>query len=187
MEQKVIFCDIDGVVADLGTEWLRRYNADYDDQLDYYRDINGWDMAQFVKPECGKKIFEYLHLADLYDGVLPIEGALAGVQELRARGYRVVFATATNVNQAGNKLRWLARHGFLELKYGSVSYDYIEVYDKHLLRGFALIDDGAHNLRGFQGWRILYDTQHNRQETDSSFVRARGEWPGVVSLFEPVK
>lgn len=175
----IVFVDVDGVVADLGTEWVRRYNADYDDTLDYHNGITGWDMSAAVKPECGKKIFDYLHAADLYDGVQPIEHALAGVQSLRALGYRVVFATSTNVHQAGNKLRWLARHGFLELKYGTISPDYVELHDKHLLRGFALIDDGPHNLAGFKGGRILFHAGHNARHVDDTFTRLRS-WGEVV-------
>ncbi|WP_167856349.1 5' nucleotidase, NT5C type [Hymenobacter metallicola] len=182
MSEKVIFCDVDGVVADLGPEWVRRYNADYNDNLCYKTGVTGWDMTPFVKPECGQKIYNYLHDKTLYDGVQPIEGSVEGVARLRELGFRVVFATSTNVHMAGRKLLWLAEHGFLDLKYGTLSPDYMEVHDKSLLHGGALIDDGEHNLKNFCGIRILFSARHNAAVNNPSFFRVNN-WKEVVDQF----
>ena len=56
---KILAFDIDGVLADLHTAWLDEYNKDFDDNLTISY-ITQWEMDKFVKPECGKKIFNYL-------------------------------------------------------------------------------------------------------------------------------
>src|SRR5690625_2202655 len=63
-----ILCDVDGVVADLLTEWVRRYNAKYDDDLSP-EDITEWEMHRNVKPECGTDIHNFLRMPNLYSMV----------------------------------------------------------------------------------------------------------------------
>jgi 5'-nucleotidase len=172
-----IACDIDGVVADLHTEWLRRYNRDYHDDMTS-TDIKCWDMAQSVKPECGNKIFDYLHQSDLYHYVSPIAGAIEGVAALREAGHRVVFATAANIDQAGNKLRWLETHRFLKLLHGT-SRDYMEMQDKSLIQADLLIDDHAGNCDTFRGRTILFSQPHNASCPDH---KRAGDWSEVVTL-----
>lgn len=183
MKNKRIFVDVDEVCAHLGNEWVYRYNTKYNDNLQY-ESVTDWDISKFVKPECGGKMFEFLHETDLYKNVQPIEGALVGVEALRSLDYRVIFATATNMFQAGQKLRWLHEHGFItKLEHGNQSKDYIEVCDKHLLSGHALIDDYPKNLEGFEGRRILFDQGHNRTSTDPSFTRVY-HWEEIINQFK---
>lgn len=172
----VVFVDVDGVCADLMTEWVRRYNRDFEDALTP-EDFTTWSVGSHVKPQAKEQMWGYLHDQDLYENVQPIEGALAGVCEMRRRGYRVVFATSTNLYQSGAKLRWLVRHGFLVLEHGTISKDYIEVHDKSLLCGDALVDDGPHNLAGFLGFCVLYAAPHNTLV--SAYPRPRN-WQSVL-------
>lgn len=168
-----ILCDVDGVVADLLSRWLRLYNQDYDDCLTP-ADITSWETNEFVKPECGKRIFHYLDRADLYDGVLPIEGARVGVQELRAMGHRVVYVTACSSGvMAKGKIEWLFRHDFLtDMK------DLMVARDKSLAKGDLMIDDYIKNLRDFGGRGVLFDAPYNRHI--GGFPRAL-DWEGVLT------
>ena len=144
----VIGVDVDGVCADLMPEWLRRYNRDFGDALTP-QDITDWDVTRFVKPEARPKIFDYLHDADLYDGVEPIAGALEGVRQIRANGNRVVFITSTVTGHAGKKLLWLRRHGFLSCRNPHPCRDYFEGTDKALLNIHYLIDDRLSTVQEF--------------------------------------
>lgn len=97
----------------------------------------------------------------LYDNMPSIPGALDGVNQLRAAGHRVVFATVSPNGSAGRKLRWLVDHGFLAWQpqpgeAPTTHPDYIEIKDKSLLRGDMLIDDGPHNIAAFRGTAILF-------------------------------
>lgn len=169
MKQPIILCDVDEVCADLLTEWVRRYNIDYEDTLSV-EDIDQWDVAQCVKPECGKKMFDILRDPDLYDYVKPIPGALEGVRTLRKSGCRVVFVTSCVVDTTDAKIWWLIRNGFLPNQ--KVPRDFIAAKDKSLVRGDLLIDDGPHNNP-----TILYDQPHNR---GVSHPRRVHSWKEVV-------
>lgn len=184
-EKPVVFVDVDGVVADLLSEWLRLYNIDYDDTLQA-ENVMDWDVSKFVRPECGDNIFTYLWNDDLYQGVQPIDGALEGIMALRDLGYRVVFATSCNLKMAGQKLQWLDDYGFLNMDKQGICKDYIEISDKHLLLGNTLIDDYHHNLNGFKGRRILFDASHNQDISHNDFKFSRAaNWDEVVKNMAP--
>ena len=155
MSDKIIFCDIDDVVADLLSEWLRWYNLDYDGCLTP-KDIHEWDLSKRVKQSCGIKIYDYLNNPAIYDNVKPIQYSLYGVNQLRQFGYRVIFATATPRTTPYRKFDWLEEHGFKpEMK------DYIEIRDKSLLNGDILLDDKVENVSNFKGKGVLFNQPHN--------------------------
>lgn len=183
MEKKIILVDVDGVVADIHTAWLRSYNRDYNDTLQV-SDIKAWAMHEFVKPECGKNIYRYLNFPDFYDDVLPIEGALEGVQILRDFGYRIVFVSA-GFHEA--KARWLCKQGFcVEFPYPDRSWstptDLILANDKSLIRGDYLIDDRPDNLFGHSARGILFDQPWNQAPF---YPRVNG-WHGVTFYFRAI-
>lgn len=191
-KQKVVLVDVDGVAADLYTPWVSWYRDKYDHPEFRVDHITGWNIQEFVKPECGREIFDWLHLPGIYDSVPVIEGALEGVQAIRDMGHRVVFVTATNLHQNGQKLLWLARHGFLALDYGTHSKDYVECHSKGLIRGDVLIDDGVHNITDWEQAQtgskskvaaILFDQPHNRNA--GMFLRGYG-WKAVPGLIQEI-
>lgn len=170
----VIAVDIDGVLADLQTELLRRYNADYNDHL-ALKDITAWDFKNFVKPECGEHVYEYFDAPGLYNNVCVIRGAIGGVEALRAN-HRVIFVTTPTPKSAGAKLTWLSENGLLDNK-----KNYMECYDKSLVRADVLVDDGAHNLMNFKKDRILFHQPWNANDFVGGSYRARS-WEDVVNF-----
>lgn len=163
--------DLDGVTADSLPKWLSMYNHDYGDNLTP-DDIHGWDLVPYVKPECGKKIYDYLRRPDFYKGTKPVDGAQEGVAKVREMGHRVVFVTAGYM-QTG-KFEWLRHHKFLEHE-----RDFVIAFDKSLFCLDAMVDDKPENLFSFPV-RILFDQPHNRAYNgEVSVNRARG-WKGVI-------
>lgn len=149
----VIAVDVDDVVGDLLTPWIARYNERFVDAV--YKtpdDIDRWNLTDLM-PKHHVELFWNMLEPSIYrrDEVLPFEGALDGVNELRKLG-RVVFATScvnfTSLVQA--KFDWLVRHKFLPNadKHGG-QRDYIPVIDKSLVAADFLIDDGPHNCHDF--------------------------------------
>ena len=186
VNQRIVLCDIDQVVADLYPSWFGRYNRDYNDDLHTSR-VTAWNMEQFVKAECGKDIFRYLSQRDLYDDVLPVMGALNGVEHLRSLGLRVVFLTASNLHMGGRKLQWLIEHGFLAVEQDQHHHhDYVECVDKGLFApvGNFMIDDYPVNLRPYQGQRVLFSQPHNASihATDEGMVRVNN-WKEIQAFF----
>lgn len=178
-----IAVDVDGVVAALHAEWVRRYNEAFDDTFTLER-WTTWDIASLVKPECGARYFDILRHDDLYDHVEPMLHALEGVEALREAGHRVVFCTATGVHQAGKKLLWLERHGFLDLVHDG-SKDYVEMRDKSLIRADVLIDDYTGNLRGFHGVGVLFYAPWNRDHLPHHFWVL--DWHELVANLQEIE
>lgn len=174
----IIAVDVDGVVADLLPVWLDRYNTDYADILTVY-DITKWGLHEFVKEECGEKIYDYLIMRDLYDDVKPIDGALTCINFLKEKSnIRIIYVTSTPIESSGVKFRWLVKHGFLqehEIK------NYVEATDKSLIYAELLLDDGYHNIRTFLGKAVLYLHPYNEAEVCQYKVK---NWVDFYHKFE---
>jgi 5'-nucleotidase len=172
-----ILCDVDGVVADLHTEWLRRYNRDYGDTLTADQ-ITGWEIDRFVSVACGKRIYDYLRDPDLYLCVDPVDGAQEGVAELRRRGHRVVFVTSNVKGMLDQKWAWLERNGFLPE--GSTAADLVSATDKSFIMGQVAIDDYSENLRTSLAFhRLLFAQPWNVNAHSPHWSRVYN-WPSVV-------
>jgi 5'(3')-deoxyribonucleotidase len=155
----IVFVDVDDVCANLVPEWIRLYNRDFNDTLDY-NTISTWSIGDFTVPECGDRIYEYLYYPDLYDRIIPVDCSLDGVNLIRECGHRVVFATTSTPVQMERKHTWLKRNGYFDFM-GNEKKDYIAVGDKSLLCGDVLIDDCVHNTSVFKGVSILYSRPWN--------------------------
>lgn len=177
--KNIIALDIDDVVADLLPEWLRRYNHDFDDNL-APEDITEWDLTKFIKKECGSRIFEYLDDANLYDNVLPVDGAISSISKLKSLPHtRVIFVTARDVADA--KFSWLKTWGLAESR-----NDYVVCQDKGLILADYLVDDKPENIMRFSGFGILFSSNHNRRFNDELgkfWIRKTG-WEEVVEYIE---
>lgn len=186
----IIAVDADGICCALHDEWLRRYNRDYNDTMTLDRWL-GWGVEQYVKPECGLKIYDYLLQPDLYDDVKPIIGAKDGVDILRTMGHELIFVTACTYGMIDQKARWFERHGFVTPgKNGALPKEFAAVQDKNKIDAHLLIDDGAHNLRAWVEGKsrraVMLEYPFNRfllDEVPSQFwnwcYRATG-WPAIV-------
>lgn len=155
----LVAIDVDGVVADLHCEWLKRYNADYNDRLSV-DSIRVWGMHKVVKPECGRRIYDYLSDSTLYDNVPSIHLALAGIRRIRDANFKIVFVSSCVVGSMDAKARWLERHGFID---GSsiTKKTFIACSDKHLIRADVLIDDYPLNLDEFPAKTVLFTQPWN--------------------------
>lgn len=143
-----IACDVDDVVAPLFKEVIGRYNRDWQDNLTG-ADILSWDFHKYIKPDCGRKVYEYFKNPDLYENMIPVEGSVAGVQRLRDLGHTVVFVTSCYYGMVDQKAKWLEQQGFcLPPKWGGMlPDDLIVATNKHFLTADLLIDDAAHTIK----------------------------------------
>jgi 5'-nucleotidase len=166
MRRKRIGVDMDGVVADLHSEWLKRYNYDYNDNLKS-EDVTMWNWHKLTHPNCQEKIYEYLDDPGLFENLPVIKGSQEVIEEL-SRSFDIYFITSPfNLNNIAPKYRWLKKN------FGFIAEDrYIFTRDKSVFYGDYLIDDKPSNLVGFQGIKILYSAPHNKHNDNSEFIRA---------------
>lgn len=168
--------DVDDVVADLMTAWLKRYNKDYNDNLKKSK-ITDWAVHTFTKPECGMSMYDYIEDKTLYDEVKPIPNALAGVKLLKTMG-RVIFITASTLGCAGRKYTWLQEHGFID----SMD-DYVECKDKQLIKVDALIDDRYQNVMHSQS-NCLFSQPWNKKYEYNMRIK---NWKELINIIEQRK
>lgn len=144
--------DVDDVIYNLLKEWLARYNRDYNDNLTI-EDIHAWDMTLFVKPECGKKIYDYLLQEDLYDNVETFPYTQYSLETFRDMGAAIKIITA---NHNPSKHRRLIEDGI-------ASEDEIFVAeDKSTVPVDFLIDDYHKNLTNHTATGIMVNRPHNK-------------------------
>ena len=174
--RRTIMIDIDGVVANLHVEWLKRYNIEFDDDLKQ-EEITAWQMTDFVKEECGNTIYKYLRQDDLYINVPEIDHAFWGVNVIRGMGFKVKFVSAGYV---GGKMKWMFDHHFI-----TDADDYIIAEDKESVEGDCLIDDyyeknivnfigtGRPAILFSQPWNYVFD-----------YVPRANNWSEVIKRLE---
>lgn len=175
---KIIALDIDGVIAGLLPTWVKWYNFDYRDNLDY-RQIDQWDMTPFVKDVCGKDIYAYIKNPKIYDEVKLIHNSLWGVDSLKSMGYRIIYVTSTPVGCEGRKFSYLNDHGFQVSR-----KDYFEAEDKSLIASDYLVDDRDLNVTTAWGQGIVFTAEYNKTLTGYPRVN---NWMEVVDFFSKQK
>lgn len=188
-KQKIIGVDCDDVVINLVPNWLKFYNEEWNDNLTI-NDIKSWNIAEFVKYECGSKIFEYIHPINkrdfnIYNFCEPIEGSLAGIRLLENLGHRVVFVTASNKMET--KYNWLMLNNFLLSR-----KDFIQAYDKSLIRLDYLIDDRFENIEDIissnnNSKGILYSKPWNEKFPNTNSKKQyyrKNSWTEIMAYFD---
>lgn len=179
----IVAVDIDGVLAELHTEWIRIANETFGTSYDAAKVFTRWDIHHNT-PEIGNKIYEVLEDPHLYDNVKVVEGAAEGVELLRKQGNSVVFVSAAPTGFFDAKSNWMLRNGFLD-KSRRTHGDLYKANDKSLIRAQVLIDDGPKNIENFQGMSICFDAPYNQTIKKPRYYRMRG-WKDLPRLWEEI-
>ncbi len=168
--------DQDQVLANLMSKWIYTYNQEWNDNLKE-EDITDWDICKFVKPECGKLVYDIIKRPGFYLDLEVISGAKEGVQALLDMGVEIAVVTASPMTAYKEKHEWLMQH-FPMLD------RIVFATDKSWIKADVMIDDGSHNLESFKGFKMLYDAPWNR--TDKRFFRV-GNWSEIVNTAQVLK
>lgn len=172
------YIDVDEVCAMLMPTWLRMYNSDWNDNLQPHQ-IKSWEIHEYVKTECGNKIYDYLEDPYLYTHVIPVDGAVSGVGYLRTQGFEIVFATSCIYGNGEQKYKWLCRHGFT--KQARHPKDFVSITDKSLLDSFnaMMIDDNYEYIKNFSGNALLFTMPHNEEV---EYRNRLNKWSDIYSM-----
>jgi 5'(3')-deoxyribonucleotidase len=173
MRKSRICIDIDGVLGDLITPWVEKYNNTYDDNLKV-SDIDVWDWHVKTKKECGEKIYKML-TPDLFENLPVVEGSQEVVSKLNSRYEVFVVTAARNAKMVPPKAKWM-KNNFPFIKRDKIVY----AVDKSICLADFLIDDAPHNLETFKGAGLLFSAAHNKHE--SRFIKMNN-WNDVAKYF----
>lgn len=160
--------DVDDVVADLHTEWVRKLNEKYGKNFSV-EDMTQWDFWK----DMGLTELELYSelLPSLYENVKPCPGALAVVRAVRQLGHSPAYITTCHTREMWvAKSDWLIKFGFLEV--GDTAYP-VGQWSKWHSKGEVaaeqsipiLVDDNIPNCENWIGTAYLLTRPHNRRST----------------------
>ncbi|MGM7703170.1 5' nucleotidase, NT5C type [Pseudalkalibacillus sp. Hm43] len=176
---KTLLIDMDSVIVDLMTEWHRRYNEDYDDNLSV-EDLKCWQSEKYVKEACGKKIYEYLDQPGLFLNLEPFPNAIAVLERL-SRTYEILIVTSSRTYAYTEKEKWVEKHlPFIGAR------NLVFTHRKEMVVGDLLFDDAPHNLIAFSETgrkAVAMDYPYNRN-VDVDRVGSWIEFETLIEKFE---
>jgi 5'(3')-deoxyribonucleotidase len=171
---KVIGVDLDSTLNNLDEVWIERYNKDYNDNLTV-DDMISWDVTQYVKPECGVKMYDYLKEPGFFRS-LGIKKHAKEVMKFLYQYYEVYIVTSAHPNVVADKFAWVQEHlPFID------AHHFVPLHHKHRFKMDYLIDDGPHNFDQFDGIGILMDMPYN-QHLRNKYIRCYN-WIDVYEYF----
>lgn len=133
---------MDSVICNLMSEWHKRYNEDYNDNLSVDK-LLCWRSEDYVKAECGEKIYDYLDEPGLFLHLEPLPDAIDVLKRL-SKHYDVLIVTSSRTYAYTEKELWVEKHlPFIGKR------NLIFSHRKEMIRGDLLFDDAPHNLIAF--------------------------------------
>jgi len=177
----VIAFDVDGVLNDLHTPWVKLYNKLSGDTLKV-ESIFDYDIRKFVLPSWKNKILELLNTPGLFLHAPIAEGAVEVVKKLLDAGHEVIFVSAFNpfYQSAPEKGQWLEEHfsGIM-----TVGENIFFCSKKYLVKFDILIDDSPKNLEllSMKQMGILWNQPWNSLDYH---VNRATTWQEVLDLIE---
>lgn len=161
--EDIVFFDIDGVIADLHSVWYRLYEERTGEKVP---SIRGYDIENYVRqPQVLWQVLE--ETPNIYDEVLPCEGAVEVVKKTRSMGFKVYFATAGTVTAHKSRVEWLKRWGFSNKPEKELIY----ASDKGTLGGLHLFDDCPTHVMSHHGG-VLVLRPFNEEDASRYFLTA---------------
>jgi 5'(3')-deoxyribonucleotidase len=170
----VVGIDVDEILADLLTPWIKWYNKKWKDKL---RIENvPWRIEQIVKKECGAAIFDFLKTEDVYSEVLPLPGAVQFIKYLlNHEKVDLVLVTTAGGGPISipSKAKWLAST-FKDLPTRNIIY----TNRKELVELDFFIDDSPENIRRYhETWPLskILTIAYPYNEEIKDLVNMRGQ------------
>ena len=166
-KELVVGLDVDDVLLNLVDRWLFEYNEKWDDNLER-TDLTEWDFTKFVRPECGKRVYNLLQ-PEMYQHIDALEGAVEFVQAIRDRGHTPRYITACGDPKRVTKHTQFAHakmQRLIELGIRLSPEILVPTRDKSRAPVDILIDDRIENVESFRnGLGILFTQPWNRSST----------------------
>lgn len=150
---------MDSVIVDLMSEWYRKYNLDYEDNLTIERAVS-WDATEYVKKECGDKIYDYLLEPGFFQNLRPLPNAIEVINRLTKKFEIYIVTSPPSKYAYREKEEWLLKNlPIIPRK------NLIFIHQKEMIQADILFDDSPVNLQEFNsagGLAIAMDYPYNK-------------------------
>lgn len=174
-----ILVDMDDVLEQLVAGWVAYINHKFGTDTKA-EDVKDWDISLAFPTLTKEQVYCPEFDDDFWDWVKPMPGADEALRKLIADGHEIIVVTASYYQTLKAKMdRVLFRY----FPYLNFEKNVIITFNKQLIDGDVLIDDGPHNLTGGRYRKILFDTNHNRKFDEASVGAVRAHnWNEVYDI-----
>jgi 5'(3')-deoxyribonucleotidase len=150
-----IAIDMDEVLADPLSKFIKLYNRDYGVPLDLIVDP-GNEIYHHVPEHANNKWFDYINEKGFFRDLPVIEGSIEAVKRLQENNEVYIVSAATEFrNSLEDKLDWLTDH------FPFISWKNIIFCGDKIVNVDIMIDDRIKNFKGFEGRKLLFSSPHN--------------------------
>ena len=149
--------DFDGVMNNMLETWVEWLNKEHGTEVKV-EDVTEWELAKKFPGLTKSELFKPLNTPEFWDEVTIKHEAPEVVEKLIAEGHEIYVITSTHYKILPYKFK---RSLFAHFPY-LTKENLIVTYNKSLIKVDLLLDDGAHNLKDFEGIKVVFDTPYNR-------------------------
>ncbi|MBO7361077.1 MAG: hypothetical protein J6V48_08105 [Clostridia bacterium] len=175
-----ILVDMDDTIERLLDAWLKVANERYGTDV-AYDDVRSWNVTEAFPGLTPEQIYGLPKEPGFWKNVKPMPGAPEALKRFIDAGHEVYVVTATQFCVVPEKMTEVLFRYFPFLTQKQV----IITYNKQMIKGDVLIDDGPHNLEGGDYIKILMTAPHNRSYDAEAHGMIRvGSWPEIESVIE---
>lgn len=186
----VFAIDADGVIVDLLTPWLFRYNIMYEDSLTLEQFAGKHDIHKNVKPSCGEDVYKLIETGWFFENLDPMPGAIETINNLIERKHTVLIVTSYSENGdiAHGKVNWFKR--YIPKVIENKGLILCPARMKKYIKCDVFIDDYIKNVRehakenesngNFYITPILVDAVHNTKEKWAARMSNLAELPAYL-------
>lgn len=183
MKKKLtILVDMDDTITWLLPIWVDWLNNKY--SLDVqWKEILEWDMSLAFPTLTREQIYEPLITEEIWDSVIPRNGAIEILTKLHEEGHKIFICTATDYRNIKPKFEKVIKKYFPFITWDNI----IVASNKQMINGDILIDDAIHNLIGGGYIKFLIDTPYNHSfKTKKNGIIKVHSWKEIYDLINKI-
>ena len=155
-----IAIDMDEVLADPISKFIKLYNRDYGIPIDTVIEP-GNEIYQHVPEHINHKWFDYINEKGFFRDLPVIEGSIDALKKLQEQHEVYIVSAAIEFPKSlEDKIDWLGEH------FPFISWKNIVFCGDKIIKADVLIDDRIKNFSGFDGRKLLFSSPHNMLITD---------------------
>ena len=177
---KTIIVDMDDTITWLLPVWVHYLNQKHNLNVDWHN-IKEWNMAIAFPSLTHEQIYEPLMTEEIWDKVIPREGAVETLTQLNKSGtYEIFICTTTDYRNVKKKKKKVISKYFPFIDWNHV----IIAHHKQMIYADFIIDDAPQNLvGGCQKHNLLMTMPHNENfNIEENKIERVNNWKDVSFL-----
>lgn len=160
----VIGIDFDDVINNMLEAWIDELNKKHGTSVKL-EDMADWELARQYPTLSESEFFEPIDTPEFWETVTIKPEASEIVKRLITEGHEIYIITSSYYKTLPYKFAKCLFEHFPYLTKENI----IITYNKSLIKVDLLLDDGEHNLKNFEGIKVIFDAPYNRNCTCADY------------------